>query len=76
MLIFNPGTNGNNLPEFSFFKQLGFAFVTAVSLAVLFAPLFYRHWTKFIGKWYLFLMVIFLLVNSIYLYKSISELIK
>jgi len=75
-LMFNPGTSGINLPDFSTFGLVCFTLVMILSLAVLFAPLFLKFWSKTIGKAYLFLFVVFVPVDSIYLYKSIEQLLR
>lgn len=67
LLAFDPGTNGNNLKHFSQIKLTLFILFTGVHLFVLFAPFLEIMWKRIINKHYLFLLLVFGLVDFAYL---------
>lgn len=75
LLLFSPGTNGNNLPEFSIVKLLGFLLSIFVSLGVLISPLFWRRVRSAVGLFYWFLCMVFIPTHSIYVFLTVKHLL-
>lgn len=70
MLLFDPGTNGNNLNDFSTIKLALFILVNAISLLIILAPMFNYIWRFKFSKTYIFICLVFIPVNLMYLYEA------
>lgn len=70
VLLFNPGTNGNNLASFGAVKLFGFIIVEFLVVFVLVLPWYWKKWSYVIDKLYVFISAL-LGFNAIY-YLAIS----
>lgn len=70
-LAFEPGTNGNNVPDFTSFKLTAFVIICLMVEVVILIPAFFKPWNHYLkNKLYYFFGGIMFFTVLIYLFQS------